>query len=629
MPLTILTWNVNGIRAMKVKSTKQLLDSLQADIICLQETKVTRDMLDEPTAIVEGYDSYFSFSRKRTGYSGTVNYCNMRACPLKAEEGLTGRHSSSYEDIIKCYGDTDKYASDLDALDAEGRCVITLHQIRLPDVGLKDVAIINVYVPRAGDKEDRLQYKLKFLTLLQSRAEALREQKIHVIILGDMNLTHRKMDNCDSECDDDFKLRSSRTWMNEFLQKSERDASIITKDQTLTRITLPNLKGGMFSDVYRQLHSDQENAFTNWNTSTDARKTNYGKRLDYILIDTELSHYVSSCEIMTQVQGSDHCPVVVTLNCDPVSSKTCPQLCSKYMPEFKGQQQKLSSFFSKSVKQEKDFYHSSIVLSCSPDHLQDVTRFPVTKSTPDSANISRSQPLLKKNTIENVRLASKHPEKKNVTAAVKQKNVKRMKTDTNQISLKLFFTSVDSTNNTGVDTRTVDITKSTDDIWISDTEVNSHVPPVHSSCTLSSGDAGLCMHISENSLGLSELQEIGQSHCSCSSVTNVSKSKSSGSDNNSADNSVTGASPSSSHTSMDTSPVVKDTSQAWKSLLTGPPPPPLCPGHNEPCVLKTVNKKGPNKNKKFYVCARPEGATGNPAYRCNFFLWYNHNKSNA
>ncbi|CAL1548176.1 unnamed protein product [Lymnaea stagnalis] len=69
--MKLLTWNINGIRAAKGKpSIKTLLDSLNADIICLQETKVTRDMLDEPTAIVDGYESYFSFSRKRSGYSG-------------------------------------------------------------------------------------------------------------------------------------------------------------------------------------------------------------------------------------------------------------------------------------------------------------------------------------------------------------------------------------------------------------------------------------------------------------------------------------------------------------------------------------------------------------------------------
>ncbi|BFZ16068.1 hypothetical protein BsWGS_19107 [Bradybaena similaris] len=634
MPLKIVTWNINGIRAVKDKSTKQLLDSLQADIVCLQETKVTRDMLDEPVAIVEGYDSYFSFSRKRTGYSGTATYCNARVSPLKAEEGLTGRLSVNHECIIKCYGNTFDYTSaELESLDAEGRCIITQHQIRLPNGEVKDVALLNVYVPRAGDKEDRLWYKLKFLTLLQSRAEELLKQNIHVIILGDLNLAHRNIDNCDPEGNSDCNVRTSRVWMNKFLQASERDLSLPESDASLTKVALPDLKGGMFSDVYRQLHMDQENACTNWNSSTDARKTNYGRRLDYVLIDTGLSPYVSSAEIMIDVEGSDHCPVSVTLNCDPVPSTVCPSLCSKYMPEFKGQQQKLSSFFQKSVRQNKNQH----IPECKPfsgsnKNALDINRPQVIRSTSDSASFPVSQSESKKCTVQQT---SNLHGKRSAAGNAKQSNKKlKIQSDeavSKQASLTSFFRKVYSgeeklagNSYSGINGKCA--LKPTCDVIDCDTEdiVLTNSASSDRLCTLPSSDPDKTIHNSQ------EPDTLSESQCSCQSETQDSNNLSQDSNNlhfKTSDRGPLRSSTTSSTTGQNTSATSSnDSGQAWKSLLSGPPPPPLCPGHKEPCILKTVNKKGPNKNKQFYICARPEGAKGNPEYRCNYFVWYKHKK---
>ncbi|CAG5120355.1 unnamed protein product [Candidula unifasciata] len=630
MPLKIVTWNINGIRAVREKSTKVLLDSLKADIICLQETKVTRDMLDEPVAIVDGYDSYFSFSRKRTGYSGTATYCNARVSPQKAEEGLTGRLSTSHECIIKCYGNTFDYTSaDLESLDAEGRCIITQHQIRLPTNEVKDVALLNVYVPRAGDKEDRLWYKLKFLTLLQSRAEELLKQNIHVIILGDLNLAHRDLDNCDPECNSDCNVRTSRVWMNKFLQVLERDPSLPENDDSLTKVALPDLKGGMFSDVYRQLHVDQENAFTNWTSSTDARKTNYGRRLDYILIDTGLSPYVCSSEIMIDVEGSDHCPVIVTLNCDPVPSTVCPSLCSKYMPEFKGQQQKLSSFFPKSVRQNTNQSTSVYIpFSDGNKNVPDVKRSQAVGSVSHSSSFPLSQSELKKSAV---RQTSKLHGKRSAAANVKHSKKLKMQPDemiSKQSSLMFFFRKADSgqtkfpgNNSCGEVSRNCELRPTCNVTGIG---AGYELAPTNSSasesvCTLSCSDSEESIHHSQESNSLLESQSICQSDLYLLEESNKFHFK--------ASNGESSKSTTTALTDLRTnSAQCVDSGQAWKSLLSGPPPPPLCPGHKEPCILKTVNKKGPNKNKQFYVCARPEGAKGNPEYRCNYFVWYKHKK---
>ncbi|KAK6308213.1 hypothetical protein J4Q44_G00214840 [Coregonus suidteri] len=119
--MKIVSWNINGIRTFK-GGIKKALDSLDADIICVQETKVTRDLLDERTAIVEGYNSYFSFSRGRSGYSGVATYCKDSATPFAAEEGLTGLLTTNHEGTIGCYGDPREFSSEeLQLLDNEGR----------------------------------------------------------------------------------------------------------------------------------------------------------------------------------------------------------------------------------------------------------------------------------------------------------------------------------------------------------------------------------------------------------------------------------------------------------------------------------------------------------------------------
>ncbi|XP_059179448.1 DNA-(apurinic or apyrimidinic site) endonuclease 2-like [Physella acuta] len=563
--MRILTWNINGIRASKGKSNiKNLLDSLDSDIICLQETKVTRDMLDEPTAIADGYESYFGYSRKKTGYSGTANYCRKRAAPTKAEEGLSGRLPNHTDTSVGYYGDTDNYSDDvLEALDAEGRCVITLHRIRLPNKEEKEVAIINVYVPRAGEKEERRIYKLKFLSLLQSRAEALLRQKIHVMVVGDLNLIHRKIDNCEADDDEDFLRRSSRIWMNEMLVNSERDPDLPAIDGYLKEISLPGLEGGHFSDIFRRLHPNQENAYTNWYTNCDHRKTNYGRRLDYILIDKDLAQYATSCEIMADVESSDHCPVRVTLNCDPLPSSICPQHCSKFLPEFKGQQQKLSLFFTKKEKLDPK---TEIVLDSSPDLSP--------ASSQECCSQSNSQPSLlkpgsnlsfsqsKEVNQKSNSLKRQNPNKNTISKKQKTKS----ETDSKQVSLTSFFGKPTTTNGYKKDA-----------------------------------------DLSDNLLNKANTDTGANSSCVTENSTKVKKSVSLPSQI-SLDPAKSAASTTSS-------------TNAWKSLLTGPAPPPLCPGHNEPCVLKTVTKKGPNKNKQFYVCCRPDGAPGNPEFRCNYFRW--------
>ena len=553
--MKVLTWNINGIRAATGKlSIKNLLDSLSADIICLQETKVTRDMLDEPTAIVEGYEAYLSFSRKRSGYSGTANYCKLKTSPVLAEEGLTGRLSYDNDNIVGVYGCTDYLPNvDLDALDAEGRCVITQHCVKLPNGVEKQVAIINVYVPLAGEREDRVAYKMKFLGLLQARAEALLSAGRHVIILGDLNLVHKQIDNCEDESNKDFQVRSSRLWMNNLLQPEERDPKLPDSDLNITEFCPKDVKGGFFSDVFRKLHPCRKNAFTNWCTSTGARKSNFGRRLDYILVDSQLAEYVTSCEIMADFEGSDHCPVVVTFDCEPVPSKTIPDMCAKFMPEFKGQQQKLSSFFSKSDKADtvSDKVSEGVAFSVN-SNCQAVNNNSKQLSVSQTVKRNNSELKLKPSKFQKVNSGSKQASLSAFFPTSLKKEPGSFKTELNKDKVQP-NTKVQTEENLNNNTSKV--------------KFSSSSPELSASSSV----------VSTNSVITTE--------------ETILKKQSS----------------------------VK----AWSCLLGGLPPPPLCPGHKEPCELKTVKKSGPNKNKQFYACARPDGPSGNKESRCNFFQWLN------
>ena len=150
-------------------------------------------MLEECHAILPDFTSYFAFSRKRSGYSGVAIYCAANATPYAAKEGIAGS-VSAYDSESQSRVDEEFSPEELKELDAEGRAVVTWHKT---DRG-KSVAVINVYCPRADpERRDRLLYKMKFYKLLEMRAEALLGAGHSVIIVGDVNTSHKQIDHCD------------------------------------------------------------------------------------------------------------------------------------------------------------------------------------------------------------------------------------------------------------------------------------------------------------------------------------------------------------------------------------------------------------------------------------------------
>lgn len=565
MGFRVLSWNINGLRSFKT-GMKKWLDELTSDIICFQETKITRDMLEEPHAIVEGYTSYFSFSKKRSGYSGVATFCTKSATPTHAQEGLSGllgnslaNNGGSRESLPGSWKD-----DELKDLDSEGRTVITQHTLKKENGSEVHISVINVYCPRADpEKPERGTFKIRFYELLRQRASALRATGSHVIVLGDVNTSHKRIDHCDPDESEEFEKRHGRIFLDRFLiplykEESHEDNNIDESEQspksqictsksnndTRSMVEPPEntahdntledetealldidcllTKSTNFQmvDTFRYFHQYQKDAFTCWNTEKNARSTNYGTRIDYIFCDLEFLNLVEESQVLQDVMGSDHCPVCITVVGEITPAAKLPSSCTKYFPEFRGQQQKLSSYFSAAPL--------SLSQSRIESEKQSSQKGPgqiSSKRKSESENVGGCKKICKESKPKQSSLSSFFG-----TKVKPQPECEKLQTKNN------------------VDKREQELAKENEEILklVEDYERKS-----------------------------------------------AEKNKSSSGSNK----------------------------QSWGFLMKGPKPAPLCPGHKEPSVLRTVKKKGPNFNKQFYACARGAGKEGDPNAQCNFFKW--------
>ena len=304
----------------------------------------------------------------------------------------------------------------------------------------------------------------------------------------------------------------------------------------------------MFVDSFRYFHPTERGAFTNWCTVTSARQTNYGTRIDYIFADAELvqKEFVD-CVIRADVEGSDHCPVVATLKTSFQGALKPPTLCTKYMPEFAGKQQKLNSYFVKNSERPRPCSQPTVSSVSNKSHG-------VTTSLKRSASFGDDKDKVKRQKL-----------------GTKPKPSSQPKTD-----LFNFFSR--SSNDSKVKDKTVE--SNPENLKVSETTI-SHTNKEPSSSKLDEWPS------SEQTPSRRDKDKLCED-----AVTN-----------------------------KDCPKKRKAEVALWKNILTGPRPPPLCSGHKEPCVLRTVKVKGPNQGKQFYCCARPQGHSSNPQARCNFFKW--------
>ena len=254
--MKLISWNVNGIRACVKKGFFDYLEQEDPDIIVLQETKVDPEILDDQIRTPSGYYTEWIGAKKK-GYSGVA--------VLSKKNPIT---------ILKGFG-IEKY-------DREARVISAEYD---------DFIFFGVYFPNGQKDEERLQYKLDFYDEFFAYCDDLRAQGKKLIISGDYNTAHTEIDLANPKENKNHSgfLPIERAWMDELLDK----------------------RG--YIDTFRHFNKDPEN-YTWWTYRFGARNRNIGWRIDYVLITPDLLDNLESAFIRSDVMGSDHCPVGITLN---------------------------------------------------------------------------------------------------------------------------------------------------------------------------------------------------------------------------------------------------------------------------------------------------------------------------
>ena len=249
MSMKFISWNVNGFRAVLGKGFADIFSSLDADVFCLQETKMQEGQADFSP---EGYHSFW-FSAERKGYSGTAVFTKVE--PLSVSYGIDGKHTD------------------------EGR-VITLE--------FEDIFFVVAYVPNAQDGLKRLDYRMEFEDDMRAYLLSLDARK-PVVYCGDLNVAHNEIDikNAKANIGNAGFSYEERGKMTELLSVG-------------------------FTDSFRYTHPNTVK-YSWWSYRFRARENNAGWRLDYFILSDRLRDRIGAAEILTDVMGSDHCPVLLDL----------------------------------------------------------------------------------------------------------------------------------------------------------------------------------------------------------------------------------------------------------------------------------------------------------------------------
>ncbi len=247
----IISWNVNGIRALEKKGFVEILHDLSADIFAIQETKANPSQLSEELLNVNGYSCYFASAQKK-GYSGVAIYSKEK--PINVIEGIN-------DEVFDCEGRT-----------------ITLEY--------KDFFLVNAYFPNAQHELLRIDYKLSFNKTIFNFIEKLKETKT-VLLCGDLNVAHKEIDlkNPKSNMKNPGFSAQERNWMDDFINAG-------------------------YIDTFRIFNQEPDN-YTWWSYRFNAREKNIGWRIDYFCINEESKSRILNASIMSGIKGSDHCPVSV------------------------------------------------------------------------------------------------------------------------------------------------------------------------------------------------------------------------------------------------------------------------------------------------------------------------------
>ena len=250
--MKLISWNVNGIRACVGKGFLDYFKEADADVFCIQETKMQAGQLELD---LEGYEQYWNYAQRK-GYSGTAIFTKKK--PLSVSYGIG-----------------------IEEQDTEGR-VITLE--------FEDFYMITVYTPNSQNELARLDYRMEWEDAFLSYLKKLEENK-PVIICGDLNVAHQEID-----------LKNPKT--------NRKNAGFTDEERGKFQTLLDN----GFIDTFRYFYPDQTGIYSWWSYRFQARAKNAGLRIDYFLVSDSLKDRLTDAKIHTDVMGSDHCPVELVLS---------------------------------------------------------------------------------------------------------------------------------------------------------------------------------------------------------------------------------------------------------------------------------------------------------------------------
>lgn len=249
--MKLVSWNVNGLRACCEKGFRESFAALNADAVCLQETKLQAGQIDLQ---FDGYESFWNYADKK-GYSGTAIFTRVK--PLSVSYGLG-----------------------IDLHDHEGRVITAEYD---------DFYLVTAYVPNSQDELRRLDYRMQWDRDLLAYLKGL-EQRKPVLLCGDLNVAHREID-----------LKNP---------KSNRRNAGFTDEE---RAGFQSMMDAGFVDTFRHFYPDQEGIYSWWSYRFRAREKNAGWRIDYFVASEALRPRLVSACIHTEIYGSDHCPVEVEI----------------------------------------------------------------------------------------------------------------------------------------------------------------------------------------------------------------------------------------------------------------------------------------------------------------------------
>jgi len=254
-PSRILSWNVNGVRAIHKKGFLDWLRKDSPDILCVQETKAHVNQLPDELKSVEGYKTYYC-SAERKGYSGVALYSKEQ--PDRVTPGFGIRQ-----------------------FDTEGRTLVA-------EFGA--VVLFNVYFPNGKASQERLSYKMDFYSALLKYVNDLKDQGKKVIICGDVNTAHKEIDLARPKENKDISgfLPQERAWIDDLISHG-------------------------FLDTFRLFHQEA-GCYSWWDYKTRARERNTGWRIDYFFVSKNLKSSLQSAFILSDVIGSDHCPIGIEID---------------------------------------------------------------------------------------------------------------------------------------------------------------------------------------------------------------------------------------------------------------------------------------------------------------------------